>query len=62
MAIAIMTICMKIFEIHIWGEFIKTKEFTMVIIFVIFHQKYDLGLKMKVLKFLGIQPLYTWGN
>ena len=37
----------------------KIQEFTLVIIFVIFPQKNDnLGLKMKILKFLGIQPSY----
>ena len=38
------------------GEFVKIEEFTLVIIFVIFLQNDNLGLKMKVLKFLGIQP------
>ena len=35
-------------ENHIWGEFVKIKEFTLVIVFRL--------LKMTVLKFLGIQP------
>ena len=32
------------------GEFVKIREFTLDIIFVIFFSK------MKILKFLGIQP------
>ena len=41
---------------NISGEFVKIEEFTLVIIFVIFHQKWKLRLKMEVLKFLGIHP------
>ena len=43
-------------EKHTKGEFVKIREFTQVIIFVIIPQNSILGLKMKVLKFLGIQP------
>ena len=49
---------------HILGEFVKTWLFTLVIIFMIFPLKMtcqchdNLGLKMKILKFLGIQPSY----
>ena len=56
MAIPIMAISMKHFEIHIYGEFVKIQEFTQVIIFVIFPQNSNSGLTMKVLKILGIQP------
>ena len=31
-----------------------------VILFVIFSQKWHFGLKMKILKFPGIQPIYIW--
>ena len=40
------------------GEFVKINEFTLVIIFVIFHRNGNLGFKMKILKFLGIHPTY----
>ena len=35
------------------GEFVKTQEFILVIIFV---KNDNLGLKLKISKFLGIQP------
>ena len=35
------------------------REFTLVIISVIFHQNDNLGLKMKFLKFLGIHPKHN---
>ena len=37
----------------------KIREFTLVITFVIFSQKWQIGFKMKVLKYLGIQPNYS---
>ena len=40
------------------GEF-TLGEFTLVINFVVFNQFDNLGLKLKVLKFLGIQPNQT---
>ena len=38
-------------------EFVKIQEFYQVIIFVIFRENGNLGLKIKILKFLGIQPI-----
>ena len=40
----------KISDIHIQGDFVKIREFTLVIIFMTYPSK------MKILKFLGIQP------
>ena len=49
-----------------WAEFREISkfsftlgEFTLVINFVVFNQFDNLGLKLKVLKFLGIQPNQT---
>ena len=42
-------------ENHILGEFVKIREFILVIIFVIFTENDDFGLKMKILKFSGIR-------
>ena len=41
------------------GEFVKIQELVVVIISVIFPQKQHLGLKVKILKFLVIQPNYS---
>ena len=38
------------------GEFVKIENFPLVIIFFDFLNNDNLGLKMNVLKFLGIQP------
>ena len=40
------------------GEFVKIREFMLVIIIVIFHQKWQFRLKIDVLEFLGIQPYH----
>ena len=49
----------EIRENHIWGEFvIKIREFTLIFIFVNFPQNDNLGLKMKIFRFLGIKPIY----
>ena len=37
------------------GELVKIREFTQVIFFVISLKNHHIGLKIKVLKFLGIQ-------
>ena len=48
---------------HIKGEFLKIREFSLVIRFVTFPLKnVSFGLKMKVLKFHGIQPNYNSRN
>ena len=47
-----MTIFIKNCKNHKWDEFVKIQEFTLVI----FPKNINLGLQMKVLKFLGIQP------
>ena len=62
MAIPIIAIFGKNFQNHKQGEFAEIRKFIPVIIFVIFHQKWqinDLRIKTKVLEFLGIQPSYT---
>ena len=42
---------------HMWGDFVKIRVFTLVIIFVVFSQKMTIsGLKMIILKLLGFQP------
>ena len=38
------------------GEFVKIRKITLVIAFEIFPQNDNLGLKLKISKFLGIQP------
>ena len=53
MIIPIMAFFMKNFENHFKGGFIKIRKFILVIIFVIFD---DLDLKIKISKFLGIEP------
>ena len=40
------------------GEFVKIRKITLVIAFEIFPQNDNLGLKLKISKFLGIQPSY----
>jgi len=45
MAILIMALFVKKIENHMKGEFVKIEEFTLVIIFVIFLQNVNLGLK-----------------
>ena len=37
-------------ENHIKGEFVQIREFTLVIIFMIFHQNDNWGLKMEIWK------------
>ena len=49
---------MKI-PIPIMAIFRKIREFSQVIIFVILPQNDSLGLKIKVVKFLEIQPRYV---
>ena len=49
---------MKI-PIPIMAIFRKIQEFSQVIIFVILPQNDSLGLKIKVVKFLEIQPRYV---
>ena len=39
-------------------RWIKIRESNMVVIIVIFPKNENLGLKIKILKFLGIQPSY----
>ena len=46
-------------ESHIKGEFVKIGEFTLVLNCVIIPENGNLGLKMKNLKFLGIQPIFS---
>ena len=41
---------------HIKVESVQIQDFTLVIIFDIFLKNDDLDFKMKILKFLGIQP------
>ena len=44
-------------ENHLYGDFVKIREFTLVISFMFFPQNLNFkGFKMKVLKFLRIQP------
>ena len=43
-------------ENHMKGELMKIQEFILVIIFVILGPNQNFGLKMQVLKFLGIRP------
>ena len=43
------------FKNHIKGEFVKIKEVTLVIILWLSFKNVKTGLKMKILKFLGIQ-------
>ena len=49
-----------------YDEFVEIQDYALVIVFVIFPQKRPFRLKMKALKFLGIQPsqseLYPDGN
>ena len=52
-----MVIFEKNFEYHKSGEFVKVRKFTLVII-VICPKNDNFGLKMKILKFLGIQAIY----
>ena len=44
---------------HKKGEFVKIKEFTLVIIFAIFLKNDNLGLNTKILYYLGIQSIVT---
>ena len=50
-----MVLFVKIFRNHIYGEFVPG-EFALVIIFWFSLRNNNLGLKMKILKFLEIQP------
>ena len=43
----------------ILGEFVNVRELTLVIVFVISPKNENLCFKMKILKFLGIQPSYV---
>ena len=57
MVISKMVTFIKNFENHIQGEFVKILKCTLVIIFVIFPQKWQFRLKNLVLKFLGLFSL-----
>ena len=52
-----MTISGKIAKI-IYNEYVQIRESVLLIIFEIFHKKRNLGSKMKISKFLGMQPKY----
>ena len=49
------------FPRHSWkGPFLKIQEFSLVMISLIFPQDDNLGLKMTILKFLGLLLNYYW--
>ena len=43
MAILTIAIFVKNFKNHVWGEFVKIREFTLIVIFLIFPQNDNLG-------------------
>ena len=60
MAIQIMAIFVKkLTKNHIYGEFLRIREFTLAIIFAIFPKNGKFRLKTKIMKFHGIQPIYA---
>ena len=56
LTIPTMAILVKNFKNHIKGEFVKIRDFILVIIFCDFRQKWLFRLVMKIFKFLGIHP------
>ena len=59
--ISMMAIYVENLKNYIKGEFVKIREFTQVIIFVISHQKWQAYIeseKKVFFKFLEIQPSY----
>ena len=41
---------------------LKIQEFTLVIVLVVFSKNDNLGLRLKILEFLGTQPTYGSGG
>ena len=54
--IPIVIIFVKKLKNNVKGEFVKIKNLTQVIVFVIFSQNWQFRLEIKILNFLGIQP------